>query len=534
MIGPATNLQCTTLSELRLEVGTTRPEASLDEDKMHRLMSAFEKRVLAELDEREHDQLSAVAATAFEVQRQRLSLDPNGLRFLITVRSRAKSGRIELSTNAGELAMGYRAMVWAFFSEHQDVLVSECHRICAPGFTWERAKTLGIFFWLTNRDVLVQQLEAVGRTHFNQIGTDDRDPIFVSLLYLAVRKRHLLSTFWKQSFGHPDQKTMLKFLQNDFEEARWRSAALKNAYALMSKRRFLFAAAFFLLGDSLRDAVNVCVRQLKDIDLAVAIARAYEPDNGECFQSLLQDVIVPLAFEIGSRWLAIWAFWKLNRRDLAVRATITPLPRLALALEPPFTGQVSSPAFEDPCLIYMFAQLRSWSLQTVKGAVAIQGQTEFNVESRVCNVLKLARLKALFSPFTQFVLHAARTLRKMGCHTLGLSLVATYQFSLNAESKRSVPQIESGMSFNRRRGTLRRRSTLLDMEVPSNLASRAPSPTPNGSTTNTADSRGGADDARNGVDHEKLHGASEFHQVLRKVKVETKAPPEFDLGAFGF
>lgn len=30
----------------------------------------------------------------------------------------------------------------------------------------------------------------------------------------------------------------MKFLMNDFEEARWRSAAIKNAYALMSKHRF--------------------------------------------------------------------------------------------------------------------------------------------------------------------------------------------------------------------------------------------------------------------------------------------------------
>ena len=48
------------------------------------------------------------------------------------------------------------------------------------------------------------------------------------------------------------------------------------------------------------------------------------------------------------------------------------------------------------------------------------------------------------------------------------------------------------------------------MEVPSNLGSRAPSPVANGSSGN------------------------EFREVLRKVKVETKAPPEFDFGAFNF
>jgi hypothetical protein len=35
-----------------------------------------------------------------------------------------------------------------------------------------------------------------------------------------------------------EQGATHKLLQNNFQEARWRSAALKNAYALMGKRRF--------------------------------------------------------------------------------------------------------------------------------------------------------------------------------------------------------------------------------------------------------------------------------------------------------
>jgi hypothetical protein len=31
---------------------------------------------------------------------------------------------------------------------------------------------------------------------------------------------------------------MLRFLSNDFSQPRWRTAALKNAYALLAKQRF--------------------------------------------------------------------------------------------------------------------------------------------------------------------------------------------------------------------------------------------------------------------------------------------------------
>lgn len=35
-----------------------------------------------------------------------------------------------------------------------------------------------------------------------------------------------------------EQSGTQKLLRNDFSEARWKTAALKNAYALLGKRRF--------------------------------------------------------------------------------------------------------------------------------------------------------------------------------------------------------------------------------------------------------------------------------------------------------
>lgn len=50
---------------------------------------------------------------------------------------------------------------------------------------------------------------------------------------------------------------MSAFFSNDFTQERWRKAALKNAYALLGKQRFVHAAAFFLLANALWDAVEV-------------------------------------------------------------------------------------------------------------------------------------------------------------------------------------------------------------------------------------------------------------------------------------
>jgi hypothetical protein len=58
------------------------------------------------------------------------------------------------------------------------------------------------------------------------------------------------------------------------------------------------------------------------MQLAIAVTRVYEGDNGPVLRKLLQDEVLPLAAQEGNRWLASWAFWMLSRKDMAVRALI--------------------------------------------------------------------------------------------------------------------------------------------------------------------------------------------------------------------
>lgn len=73
--------------------------------------------------------------------------------------------------------------------------------------------------------------------------------------------------------------------------------------------------------------MNVCVRQLGDFQLAIALARVVEQTNeGPTLQSILKCSVLPIAFETGNRWLGSWAFWLLHRRDLAVRILLVCVP----------------------------------------------------------------------------------------------------------------------------------------------------------------------------------------------------------------
>ncbi|GAA5986299.1 hypothetical protein JCM10908_003694 [Rhodotorula pacifica] len=483
------------------QAASSAPQSRLTADDLSRLVAALHRRALRDLSRLDHEHLSVLAQTVYETQERRGSIDDNGLRYLIAMRSFfLYQNAAHPSHKSTAHRLSYRDIVFAFHSESQELLLEEGTKASGGHATWSAVRSLGAAMWLRSPDALVRTMETVGRTEFVKPGADDRDPISAMLFYLALRKPHVVMTFWKQASGHSDQRQMLKFLANDFGEQRWKSAALKNAFALLSKQRFLFAAAFFLLGESLKDAVNVCVRQLDDLQLAIALARTYEGDSGPVLRTLLEETVLPLAFRDGQRWLATWALWMLGRRDLAVQAVITPLSVLATRL-PYRLDLVSSPARENPTLVFLFGQLRGWSLQTVKGALAVPGKTEFT-----------------------FVLHIARILCRMGCHLLALNLLRTWTFPSPPPKSRSTGTTAAqrpSLLGDRRRHSLLRSSTILDVTLPaSNLPSRAASPTPPHATEHEAE--------------ERERQRRQFREVVQTVKVEAKAPAEFSLDAFGF
>ncbi|KAG6879754.1 hypothetical protein C0992_012074 [Termitomyces sp. T32_za158] len=225
-----------------------------------------------------------------------------------------------------------------------------------------------------------------------------------------------------------------------------------------------YAAAFFLLGGALKDAVNVCIKQLDDFQLAVALARVVEQSNeGPVLLEILNTTVLPIAFRNGNRWLASWAFWLLNRRDMAVRILLTPLQDIAYSLNIE-VAEIGEPHYDDPSLALLFSQLRSKTLQTAKGTSEISGRSEYN-----------------------FVLQIARVFCRMGCHVLALDLVRSWSFerpslidmvNIMTTNKQTSPPLSPTLSrrslFDR--AVRRRSSIMIDMPVLSQPPTRTASP----------------------------------------------------------
>jgi hypothetical protein len=60
-----------------------------------------------------------------------------------------------------------------------------------------------------------------------------------------LKKKNVLLGLWRMAGWHREQASTQKLLANDFLDPRWKTAALKNAYALLGKRRFGMSSHVF-------------------------------------------------------------------------------------------------------------------------------------------------------------------------------------------------------------------------------------------------------------------------------------------------
>ncbi|KAF1923179.1 uncharacterized protein M421DRAFT_9952 [Didymella exigua CBS 183.55] len=357
------------------------------------------------LSSREQFRLADIIECIGVVEKHRRSIDDNAGRFMLFFRQ-------HILSEAQKAPLSWREIVWAFHSGSQDILLDLVSRHFNGKMMWQHAKQCGVFMWMSDINALRAQFEVIARNEYTK--TDEKNPVDCSLYYLALHKKAVLVSLWRIATWSREQGATHRLLTNNFQEDRWKTAALKNAYALMGRRRFEYAAAFFLLADHLQDAVQVLHNQLGDTQLAIAVARVYGGDEHPVLVAFLKDKILPQAARDGNRWLATWCYWMLGRRDTAVRALVTPLERL---LSPSGTPNLQAKSYltDDPALVVLYTQLRERSLQTLRGATQILPHQEW-----------------------AFVLHTAALYERMGCDVLALDLVRGWEFLLSPPP-RSVP-----------------------------------------------------------------------------------------------
>ncbi|KAI9681631.1 MAG: regulator of (H+)-ATPase in vacuolar membrane [Trizodia sp. TS-e1964] len=411
----------------------SEPE-TLTEDIAANINEKLTKIGIPQLSGQEQIDLADIVECVATVEKHRRSIDDNASRYLLFFRLHALR---KSQANADPINISWREIVWAYHSDSQEILVDLVSRQFQGRMMWTNARESGMFMWLRDHAAVRAQFEIIARNQYTK--SDTKDPTDCSLYYMALKKKAVLLGLWRMAGWNREQVSTQKFLANNFSIPRWKTAALKNAYALLGKRRFEYAAAFFLLADCLKDAVNVCLNQLGDLQLAIAITRVYEGDDGPVLKELLEEQVLPLAAREGARWLATWAFWMLNRRDMAVRALISPVYTL---IESPESPGLQARLFlaDDPALVVLYKQLREKTLQTLRGASKISPRAEWD-----------------------FITHNARLYDRMGCDFLALELVRNWEFLHAPQEARRSASFEGAANP---RLSLRRRGSMIVADLP--------------------------------------------------------------------
>ncbi|KAJ2756516.1 regulator of (H+)-ATPase in vacuolar membrane [Coemansia pectinata] len=312
--------------------------------------------------------LMSIVGTISATQAKDQPIDSMGVRYF----NKLQLLELENRRTRSSQELSYRELNWALHSNSQAVLLQLCLQTHAPdGLTWESARRMGLFMWLSDTSVLHAEVEKMARNIFVSQG---RDPTKCAIFYLALRKQRLLHGLWRTAGSHPEHGKMVAFLANDFSESRWKTAAAKNAYVLLSRQRYLDAATFFMLSGKLADAATICVTQLNDIQLAVTLCRCYEGDNGPVLKDLLWKHILPEAFKRQSRWLASLVFGIIHRYDLVLQSLTDDLANLAAEIG--VEAKASSYSRMDPLDTELLILYRSMLTHSPKYRAPLVTQAE--------------------------------------------------------------------------------------------------------------------------------------------------------------
>lgn len=323
-------------------------QSTISQESLDIIVRSADESRIPSLTPEEQKALADLTLQLFTIQKSFSGIDEMGCRYLFSL-VRHLSSSNQSQTDVGYGKSQDSSVLLAYHSSCQTLLATQVIDNVAKyallsnppvkcTLNWKLARKVGLFLWLKPQETIHSTLELVAQQEYQSIPESsqtnvtrevNRDPAACSVFYMALRKKRILLGLWRVAYGHPDRPHMLKFLANDFDEPRWKTAAQKNAFALISRQRFSFAASFFLLADCLQDAVNVCVRHLADWSLGIAIARAYEGDHGPVLRLLLRETVIPQGFLGGNRWLLSWAFDMLGEKDLASRVLVSSLDDIA-------------------------------------------------------------------------------------------------------------------------------------------------------------------------------------------------------------
>jgi len=155
--------------------------------------------------------------------------------------------------------------------------------------TWETMTKYNIPLWINSDIKLRELLVEVGKNKYkqdlvnkhknnlNKIELNNFTENVALYFYLSGNNNLLYNYYDKEAHN----EKIKKFIMKDFSIKKNRKAAHQNADALFNKKKFIYAAFFYLLADDVRSALDMVYEKMNDINLTVCILKLVKNKYGE-------------------------------------------------------------------------------------------------------------------------------------------------------------------------------------------------------------------------------------------------------------
>lgn len=236
------------------------------------------------------------------------SCDCFGKKFLISY----EFSKLQVPLTSDDLA-------WAGMSDSQCFVIG---KLLQAQSSWEQFRETGIGFWCCESPLLKEMVEKVQKSCLQDY-MRSKDPEIldaqIAVWLAALSKQQLLASLYKQhgtSCASPGHSRIAQFFASDLSSPENANKGTKNAFELVRQKRYGLAVAVFIFSGAIQEAVDVCCRQMKDVQLALVILRLLRLRIGsdtsridEIMDQVWRDRIEGVSIESGDVWFSLLYSW---------------------------------------------------------------------------------------------------------------------------------------------------------------------------------------------------------------------------------
>ena len=172
-------------------------------------------------------------------------------------------------------------LCWLSIINNQTDILNFIYQGNISNITWEKMKKYNIPLWIKSDTKLKELLVEVSKNKYKEDllnkYKNNKDKVELNnftenialYLYLSGNMNLLYNYYDKE----PHNEKIKKFIMRDFSVKKNRKAAHENADSLLNKKKYIYAAFFYLLADDVRSSIDMVYEKMNDINLTICILK---------------------------------------------------------------------------------------------------------------------------------------------------------------------------------------------------------------------------------------------------------------------